>query len=305
MNFTSPHVIPYQGSKRKLANQILSFVKFSPKNLFEPFAGSAAITLMAASRNLAGHYVIGDKFEPLALLWEMIVNDPKKLISEYTTIWNNQLSDPSNYYNFIREEFNKNKMPAHLLYLIARCVKNSIRFNGQGEFNQSPDHRRLGTKPDKIAHEILRASQILKDKVTIKSDDYRKLLAKSTSDDIVYLDPPWQGTSGNRDPRYAFQLDLEELVNELSILNKRNISYLLSFDGSCGNHHYGEKLPESLNLLKIELEAGRSSQATLLGRNEKTTESLYLSPAIVKKSQFNRLPTHKAHSSKTLQLSFF
>jgi len=35
-----------------------------------------------------------------------------------------------------------------------------------------------------------------------------------------------------------------------------------------------------LNLTLVEIEAGRSSQATLLGREEMTVESLYLSPVL-------------------------
>jgi DNA adenine methylase len=38
-----------------------------------------------------------------------------------------------------------------------------------------------------------------------------------------------------------------------------------------------------LNLRLIELAAGRSSQATLLGRRAETYESLYLSPALVER----------------------
>ena len=39
----------------------------------------------------------------------------------------------------------------------------------------------------------------------------------------------------------------------------------------------GREFPEELGLKKIEIEVGRSSQATLLGRQEITVESLYLS----------------------------
>jgi hypothetical protein len=38
-------------------------------------------------------------------------------------------------------------------------------------------------------------------------------------------------------------------------------------------------LPEKLNLTLVEIEAGRSSQATLPSRSEMTVESHYLSPA--------------------------
>jgi DNA adenine methylase len=39
-----------------------------------------------------------------------------------------------------------------------------------------------------------------------------------------------------------------------------------------------------LGLNKIEIEAGRSTQATLLGRKEITVESLYLSPNLLRDS---------------------
>ncbi|MCK4459049.1 MAG: DNA adenine methylase, partial [Methanosarcinales archaeon] len=44
-----PHPIPYQGSKRNIARTILSFFPHQFDTLVEPFAGSAAISLAAAS----------------------------------------------------------------------------------------------------------------------------------------------------------------------------------------------------------------------------------------------------------------
>jgi DNA adenine methylase len=64
-------------------------------------------------------------------------------------------------------------------------------------------------------------------------------------------------------------------------MNKRHISYVVSYDGAMGGKAYGKQLPNSLCLKRLEIKAGRSSQATLLGRNAETTESLYLSPALV------------------------
>lgn len=44
---------------------------------------------------------------------------------------------------------------------------------------------------------------------------------------------------------------------------------------------HGRELPGHLNLLRVELDAGRATQATLLGEMAATYESLYLSPALV------------------------
>lgn len=279
----APHVLPYQGSKRKLAARILDYFPENVGCLFEPFAGSAAVSLAAAANGMADRIVLTDKLEPLARLWSMVIEDPQTLVEEYEDHWNRQHSDPRAYFAEVRERYNKTQSPSALLYLVARCVKNSIRFNSKGEFNQGPDNRRLGMRPEKLAREVRSANIVLKGLTKVTSGDFREALRTATPNDLVYMDPPWQGTSGQRDPRYAFLLDFDELVDELAQLNKRQIPFILSFDGTCGDRTYGRELPNHLSLERVELMAGRSSQATLLGRNEITVESLYLSEPLVSK----------------------
>ena len=98
---------------------------------------------------------------------------------------------------------------------------------------------------------------------------------------LNYMDPPYQGVSGERDARYVAGLDLARFIDTLTELNQRRLSYIISFDGRLGDREYGPALPARLHLDRHELVAGRSSQATLLGRDEVTVESLYLSPALV------------------------
>jgi DNA adenine methylase len=279
----APHVIPYQGSKRKLSSEILKFFPPGIQCLYEPFAGSAAISLAAAANKLALSYCISDKLEPLSELWRSIISAPESIAEEYQHYWEEQLSNPCEYYYKIRDDFNYQKRPAQLLYLIARCVKNSIRFNGSGQFNQGPDKRRLGMRPLKLKREIIHAAHLLRGKSEVMSCDFSLALKSATNKDLVYLDPPWQGTSGKKDPRYAFLLDYEGLMAELDRLNRRKVPFILSFDGICGTKEYGESLPASLSLKHVLLNAGRSTQATLLGKSDITYESLYLSPALIER----------------------
>lgn len=281
----APHVIPYQGSKRKLANDILSHLgDFSVDRVYEPFAGSAAITLAAAANGIGSSYVIGDKYPVLIELWDLIVNEPDRVAREYSEIWNGQLNSNNEYYFTIRDDFNKDFDPVKFLYLIARCVKNAIRFNSNGDFNQSNDKRRLGTRPDKMRKSILEASLLLKGKVELFSGDFINCVESATSNDLVYMDPPWQGASTKRDTRYAHILELDKLIEGMEELNRRKVPFILSFDGVCGDKTYGKDLPVELGLKKIDLKAGRSSQATLLGREDHTVESLYLSANLIEKS---------------------
>lgn len=292
-----PHVLPYQGSKRKLANQILDLIDFKVNVLYEPFAGSAAITIAAANMGLAEKYIFGDKLEVISDLWDLIINNPVEISQKYKTIWNNQLDDPTTYYYDIRSQFNKSHDPCLFLYLAARCVKNAVRFNSSGEFNQGMDKRRLGTNPDKITQEIFKISELLKGNAELRKGDFSEIIKDASPNDLVYMDPPWQGTSNKSNPRYAHLLNLDELIANFEDLNKRAIPYMVSFDGVCGDKSYGKDLPEHLKMKKLLLNAGRSTQSTLLGGNSITLESLYLSEAFLERSNSND------HASKSLSMS--
>lgn len=280
-SIATPHVIPYQGSKRKLSKQILAQVNLRNfDTLYEPFAGSAAVSIAASQYNLVNRHVISDKYEIIIDLFELIINQPDFLSDAYSVLWNKQLENPVEYFYQVREQFNEDKDPVKFLFLIARCVKNAIRFNSNGDFNQSPDKRRLGTKPAKMAKNIAEVSKLLAGKTTLFTGDFADIVSNATHKDLVYMDPPWQGTSTKKDTRYAHILELDKLLSEMEKMNSRGVPFLLSFDGVCGDKTYGQDLPKELNLKKIELHAGRSSQATLLGRDDKTIESLYVSPAL-------------------------
>lgn len=284
-----PHPIPYQGSKRNLATQILQFFPNTINYLIEPFTGSAAISIASARQNKATKYWINDANESLMLLWYEIIHHPEKLSKFYTALWAKQLGNEKVFYNKVRDRFNITHRPHYFLYLLARCVKASIRYNADGEFNQSPDNRRKGRKPQSMQRDIQAVARLFEGKVRLSSWDYRDVLIYATPDDLVYMDPPYQGVSGTADSRYAMGINHDEFVLALSELNQRCIPYIVSYDGRTGQKSFGQHLPEQLNLHHVELNAGRSSQATLLGRTDKTIESLYLSMALV--DQLDTLPS--------------
>lgn len=272
-----PHPIPYQGSKRQLAPMIHPVIPGKIETFYEPFAGSAAMTIYAAHHGLARHFVIGDSLGPIVELWQSIVSNPDKTAKRYAEVWEGQTDNNPGHFNSIRERYNNERDPIDLLYLICRCVKNAIRFNGAGRFTQSVDKRRLGMAPQKMATAIAGASFLLKNKTEFRIGDWLATTADAKPKDFVYMDPPYLGTTIGRDKRYHQQLELDTLLSGLEVLNKRNIRFALSYDGMTGDKEYGPPLPECLGMARLLLHAGRSSQATLQGRNQETIESLYLS----------------------------
>lgn len=276
-----PHPIPYQGSKRALARHILAIAAGQRfRCFFEPFAGSAAMTIAAAHRGLAERFVVADSLAPLVEIWRRTIATPHALADAYAHVWQGQTPGDAEYYNRVREAFNRRREPATLLYLLARCVKNSPRFNQRGEFNQSPDKRRLGMQPGKMRRELLGASALLAGRTTVACADFATVIEEATSDDLVYLDPPYQGTSTGTDRRYHQGLSRDRLIAALESLNRRAVPFLLSYDGRSGAKTYGAPLPQSLGLSRLELRAGRSTQATLNGKAEETIESLYVSSSL-------------------------
>ncbi|MGH9581449.1 MAG: DNA adenine methylase, partial [Bryobacteraceae bacterium] len=147
-------------------------------------------------------------------------------------------------------------------------------------FNQSADHRRKGMNPEKMRAQIYEASSLLARRSRVECADYEVLLDEATNRDLVYMDPPYMGVSGVRDPRYHQQLDLPKLIENLERLNGRGVPFLLSFDGSLGGKEYGPELPRSLELTRVFVHTGRSSQATLNGKVADTVESVYLAPGL-------------------------
>ncbi len=275
-----PHPIPYQGSKRNLAPLILSYFPAHVSRLVEPFAGSAAISLAVGYRRLADRFLINDAHAPVIDLWRDIIDNPEGLATKYRKLWQAQLGREREYYDCVRKKFNETHKPEFFLYLLARCVKAAIRYNGEGEFNNSPDNRRKGAHPDTMRQRIVGASALLRGRTELTACDYRKVLAKCKSTDLVYLDPPYQGVCRNRDNRYCPKIDHGEFCDSLAARNDKACMYVVSYDGRTGEKTYGEPLPRHLDLVHIEVHAGRSTQATLLGRDHDTYESLYLSPAL-------------------------
>lgn len=277
-----PHVIPYQGSKRGLAHVIVPLIPDTVATMYEPFAGSAAVSIAAAHSGKARTIRISDINEPLMQLWDRIINEPIKLADDYERLWNEQLDDPRAYYMMIRDDFNISHESHYLLYLLARCVKAAVRYNKHGEFNQSADNRRLGARPNAMRERIFQVSATISG-ASAQCADYAPILVGAEPEDVVYMDPPYEGVTNVADHRYMAGLDRSAFVSVLEEAVSNGVSFMISYDGMLGTKRYGSPLPPHLNLLHLHLHAGRSSQSTLAGTSDKTIESLYLSPALLER----------------------
>jgi DNA adenine methylase len=297
-----PHFIQYQGSKRNLAKQILQFLPKKINRLVEPFAGTAAISVAMSVNRTTRRFWLNDLNKPLIQLLELAIEKPNEIADSYLEIWNEQHTDSVAHYFEVRSNFNETNDPKLFLYLLARCVKGSVRYNSGGFFNQSPDKRRKGTRPETMRKNIVGVSNLLKGKCKFTNLDYRGVLEKIQEGDFIYMDPPYQGVCGNKDSRYLSGIDFDDFILAIEKLNRKRAIFAISYDGRLGHKSFGKVLPKSLNLKRIEIKVGRSSQSTLLGKEEITTESLYLSSSLAESLVDIRIKDFKSVHEQPKQL---
>ena len=261
-------VIKWTGSKRSQADFILSFFPEKINTYYEPFLGGGSIMGMANFEKA----VCGDICEPLINLWNEIKKNPKNVALEYSKNWTNMQKIGYTYYYKVRDEFNKNKDPNLFLFLTRTCCNGLIRFNQNGDFNNSLHLSRKGIIPTSLETIIMEWSNKIQN-VEFKLADYKETTKNAKPGDLIYLDPPY---FYNKD-RYMSNLNYDEFLEYLKDLNMRGIKFVLSFDGKRGNKDYDIELPKDLYKRKFSVKSGNSSVNNVLNQKKETVfESLYL-----------------------------
>lgn len=261
-------VIKWSGSKRTVAAR-LSALYAPAKRFFDPFVGSGAILPFRP----ASEAIAGDVIPELIALWRDVQERPQNLADDYEERWHRLQHEGHTAYYAIRESFNLTRNPADFLFLSRTCVNGLIRFNAQGEFNNSLHHTRKGIAPEKLRRVILMWSEILRG-VSFRCADYRALLRDVREGDLVFLDPPYAATKG-RYQRSRF--DSEAFIQELKRLNDVGAFWVLTYDGRAGARSYSGRLPEELYKHRVALPTGHSPFTRLMRTSlDLVEESVYM-----------------------------
>ena len=261
-------VIKWSGSKRSQAEKIKSYLPRTFDTYYEPFIGGGSM-LYAIQPEKA---MCGDICAPLIDLWNEIKNNPQKLAEEYRKRWTKLQENGYQVYYEIRDRFNRKKRPEDLLFLSRTCVNGLIRFNSHGEFNNSLHHTRPGIDPESLKKIIVDWSKHIQC-ASFVSSEYFESTADAKKGDLVYLDPPYFHTKG----RYYGTIDFDCFLSYLEYLNKKDIKYMLSFDGFRGENDFTVKIPKELYKRHEFIPSGNSSFKKVMDKkNINVLESLYL-----------------------------
>jgi len=268
MDKSYPPVIKWSGSKRLVARQLAKHFPYC-ETYYEPFVGGGAMLPFAhAHRGIAS-----DIITELIELWNAIKIDPFRTANEYKKRWEKLQRGGQEIYYQIRDRFNKTKNCYDFLFLTRTCVNGLIRYNQQGEFNNSFHLSRPGIFPDTLKKQILLWNKAIQ-KIGFCNVDYRDCLQSARRGDFVFLDPPYGGT---KDRYTKIEFSLNNFYAELERLNKIGVKWMLTFDGIAGNRTYAFAPPDGLFKRQFSIQTGNSAFTKLMiQKRDIIQESVYL-----------------------------
>ena len=274
-------VIKWSGSKRKVAIE-LSGKFLSQGKYLEPFVGGGSmLPFRGVDKGVAS-----DIIPELIALWNEIKNNPEITAEEYKIRWEKLQKEGHEVYYEIRSNFNKTKDPFDFLFLTRTCVNGLIRYNSNGEFNNSIHKNRPGINPERLKVILKEWSYFIKDVDFIKQD-YRETLSLASKKYFVFLDPPYGGTKG----RYTKnEFSVLDFYKELEILNSKGVSWMLTFDGKAGEREYDFQLPKEIYKCKFFVQTGNSPFTKLMKTSiDKINEAVYTNYNLDKLNTFRTI----------------
>jgi DNA adenine methylase len=261
-------VIKWFGSKRSVALELSEKMKLS-ETYFEPFVGGGA--MMPFSKSKYG--VANDIIPELVNLWEQIKINPKQVSEEYRKRWNDLQERGYMVYYEIRDNFNATRNCFDFLFITRTCVNGMIRYNDNGDFNNSFHLSRPGIHPDRLEKIIFEWSKYIQ-KFHFMNVDYKECLEGVKKGDFVFLDPPYGGT---KDRYTKIEFNLNDFYLELEKLNSKGAYWMLTFDGSAGDRVYNFAPPAELYKSNFSIKTGLSSFKKMMEKKKDAiTESVYL-----------------------------
>ena len=255
INFNSPKpFLKWAGGKTQsldvLNDHLPSEIKKSGviEKYFEPFVGGGALFFYLISNYHIKEAYLSDINEDLILTYNVIKNNPNRLINRLKYYSNNYLYKSENekkeYYYHIREIFNKSRASidfddyskdhivraAQMIFLNKTCFNCLFRVNKKGEFNVPCAYPKKPLICDK--ENILNVSNSLTNVKIVRSN---YLNSESLIDDksLVYLDPPYRPLDKKSSFTGYSKFDFDdnsqiELANFYKRISKKGAKVLLS-----------------------------------------------------------------------------
>lgn len=276
-------LVKWIGSKRSQSEEIIKYFPEYIDTYYEPFCGGCSLTyqLLSSDTHFANRIVCSDINGDLIDLWKTLQTDADGIYKKYETLWY-EMKKLSNgiarkeFYEEIRNRFNKKRSPYLFFFLMRTCTNGIPRYNSKGEFNNTLHISRLGIKPSRIRVDIDKwVNAIADENVIFKKCDYNDIFGEVVTGDFIYLDPPCELTRSSG--KYFGSINYMDLFGRLRILNSQDIKWALSWDGNQNTPDY-VVVPDDCYENKVSINSFNGGyRVTKLNMNDDGCyESLYM-----------------------------
>jgi DNA adenine methylase len=269
-------VIKWTGSKRTQSKEIVSRFPKKIRTYYEPFVGGGSVLRQLLDSDVeVESYRCSDINNDLISLWNMIKDNPKQLVLEYTSHWeelnlDSDIDRRKVYFNKVRDDVNKNHLPGDFLFISRTVIQGLVRYNRLGNLNAALHLTRPGIHPHKLAEIIWEWSESLdRNDVAFECKSYEKIQLEKG--DYGYFDPPYAATGSGM---YYGGLDYSVFWEWL---RKQKSGYILSFDGKTDTEDSTYAVPKDVYDTHEYLLAGHGGFRQTVGLNSLNIyESLYV-----------------------------
>lgn len=182
-------VLKWVGSKSRIMSELVKHLP-AGRRLVEPFAGSCAVMMNTDYEE----YLIADINPDLINMYRQIQMHAEQFTLLAQSIFAENKSEEAYYH--IREEFNKSigltllVRAAYFLYLNRNGYRGMCRYSQKGDFNVPYGNYRSPYFP----LEEIKAFAIKSQRAMIICADFKQTLSEVIPGDVVYCDPPYDGT---------------------------------------------------------------------------------------------------------------
>lgn len=181
-------ILKWPGSKSRIMPVLAKHLPEGDR-LVEPFAGSCAVMIATDYP----HYLVADINQDLINLYQVIKNDVEYVIKEGRYLFGAR-NDSEAYYK-TRQEFNLRHGGAieralYFLYLNRHGYRGMCRYNLSGHFNVPYGNYKNTYFPENEMRAFAEKAQ----RATFICADFTETLNMLKTGDVVYCDPPYDGT---------------------------------------------------------------------------------------------------------------
>lgn len=190
----------YVGGKRKQSEEIIGMMPMEIGTCYIPFLGSGAVMFQLINSNIKyNKIVVSDIYAPLMGVFDLVKDNPDKLLDGYKNCYKRILNEGEVAYNNIKFEFNnkqeKDQDPVLFYCLTRSAIRGSLIYDNDGNFitncqKLKVSDRNCISSPDSIRPIIMRWHDVIQD-VDFRCEDYWSTIKDAQAGDFVFLDPPY------------------------------------------------------------------------------------------------------------------